>query len=435
MFGCLLPHGWLRKGGSPWLLLPVSVSSAPLRPKADLIAALSERITQIPGANYEFSQPIQLRFNELLSGVKADVAVEVFGDNMDVLLRVAQRVAGATPKRRFGHRLLDRQPQKAIPLPSSQRFCVSPDLEYNLPMDWIFHHQHQAPPILLLHGGAGASPEAAVQQQRQEVLATIGTEVWAKLNQGLPAVVAVTLAVEKLEDCPLFNAGRGAVLQSDGLARLSASLMDGARQKFSGVMLATHILHPSRLAAYLQNREESVVGPLGAQLIARELGIPPELPLTSESIERWTKTLAEREAITDQRIGTVGAVALDLSGRLAAATSTGGGSANFPERISDSATVAGNYASGYAAISCTGKGEEIVDDGLAVRLETRVRDGESLISASRKTLEEAQGCLRRYGWIGIDHTGNRVVCCTTEAIAWWGNPNEAKASDPHQAGL
>lgn len=215
-----------------------------------------------------------------------------------------------------------------------------------------------------------------------------------------------------------------------GAERLSASLMDGARQKFAGVMLATHILHPSRLAAYLQNREESVVGPLGAQLIARELGIPPQLSVTSAAIERRDKTLPDQA-----RSGTVGAVALDLAGRLAAATSTGGGCANFPERVSDSATVAGNYASRYAAISCTGIGEQIVDNGLAVRLETQVRDGQNLISASHQTLQEAMANRRRYGWIGIDSVGDWVVCCTTEAIAWWGSSNATKASDPHQTSL
>lgn len=303
-------------------------------------------------------------------------------------------------------------------------------------MNAIFHHAQTLPPVLLVHGGAGSLPDPAWQKQRQEALATIGTEVWAKLNQGLQAVEAVTLAVEKLEDCPLFNAGRGAALQSDGLARLSASLMDGTRQKFSGVLLATHLLHPSRLAAYLQNREESVVGPLGAQLIAREMGIPLELPVTLESIERWTKALADRGWLsTEQKTGTVGAVALDKNGRLAAATSTGGGSANFPERVSDSATVAGNYASAYAAISCTGIGEQIVDDGLAVRIETRVRDGANLISASLKTLEEAVMRQRRYGWIGVDSAGHWAVACTTEVIFWWGSPNAIPTSDSHQAGL
>lgn len=297
-------------------------------------------------------------------------------------------------------------------------------------MEAIFHSSQASPPILLLHGGAGSRPEPSVQQPRQEMLIAIGAEIFAELNRGLPAVAAVALAVEKLEDCSLFNAGRGAVRQRDGLARLSASLMDGARQKFSGVILATHILHPSRLAAYLQNREESVVGPLGAQLIARELGIPPQLPLTSAAIERRDKTLPDQA-----RSGTVGAVALDLAGKLAAATSTGGGCANFPERVSDSATVAGNYASRYAAISCTGIGEQIVDDGLAVRLETRVRDGQNLISASHQTLQEAMANRRRYGWIGIDSVGNWVVCCTTEAIAWWGSSNATKASDPHQTNL
>ncbi|MFN3920037.1 MAG: isoaspartyl peptidase/L-asparaginase, partial [Methylohalobius sp.] len=162
---------------------------------------------------------------------------------------------------------------------------------------------------------------------------------------------------------------------------------------------------------------------------------PLELPVTLESIERWTKALADRGLLSEPKTGTVGAVALDKHGRLAAATSTGGGSANFPERVSDSATVAGNYASAYAAISCTGIGEQIVDDGLAVRIETRVRDGANLISASHKTLAEAVMRQRRYGWIGVDSTGHWVVACTTEVIFWWGSPNAIPTSDSHQTGL
>ncbi len=278
-----------------------------------------------------------------------------------------------------------------------------------------FSIQQASPPILLIHGGAGKkTKDKHIETQRQQALQCILSEMWPPLEAGLSAVDAATSAVQKLEDCPLFNAGRGAVLQSDGLARLSASLMDGSRGKFSGVMLATHLLNPSRLAAYLQEKEESVVGPLGAQLIAREMGIAPKSPLTPESIQRWIKTLKQ----PNQGYGTVGAVVMDKQGRLAAATSTGGHGANFPERISDSAMVAGNYASAFAAISCTGMGEQIVDDALAARLETRVRDGHTILTASEKCLKEAQTKGREYGWIGIDHQGNGCVFCTTETIAW-----------------
>jgi L-asparaginase len=272
------------------------------------------------------------------------------------------------------------------------------------------------PPVMLIHGGAGpmdADPE--LWERRRTFLRRLAESVWPEVSAGQPAVDAAAAIVERLEAAPAFNAGYGAVLQSDGLARLSASLMDGDRQKFSGVMLATHLLHPIRLALALQDRTESVLGPLGAQLLARELGIPPETPASPERARRWAEAL-ERRARPSGGFGTVGAVVLDAAGRLAAATSTGGGGCNFPERISDSATVAGNYASAWAAISCTGIGEQIVDDGLAVRLETRVRDGLSMVEASDRTYREAVDGQRQYGWIAVDRKGAWAMCRTTEAM-------------------
>lgn len=107
---------------------------------------------------------------------------------------------------------------------------------------------------------------------------------------------------------------------------------------------------------------------------------------------------------------------LDAEGRLAAATSTGGGRFNGPERISDSATVAGNYASAYAAISCTGIGEHIIDDGLAVRLETLVREGLSVVEASERIYRDALARQRVYGWIAVDRRGAWAMCRTAEAM-------------------
>jgi L-asparaginase len=272
------------------------------------------------------------------------------------------------------------------------------------------------PPVMLIHGGAGSpEPDPALAEERAGFLRGLAESAWADIAAGQPAVEAATALVERLEASPLFNAGYGAVLQSDGLARLSASLMDGERQKFSGVMLATHLLHPSRLALALQDKAESVLGPLGAQLLARELGIPPENPAAPERARRWAEQLAQH-AQPAGGAGTVGAVVLDTQGRLAAATSTGGGRFNSPERISDSATVAGNYASAHAAISCTGIGEQIVDDGLAVRLETRVRDGLSIVKASEQTYREALARHREYGWIALDRRGAWAMCRTTAAM-------------------
>jgi len=272
------------------------------------------------------------------------------------------------------------------------------------------------PPVLLIHGGAGsAESDSGLREKRLIYVADLVASVWPEICRGQSAVDAVAEAVKRLETSALFNAGYGSALQSDGLARLSASLMDGERLKFSGVMLATHIIHPIELARMLQNRTESVLGPLGAQLLARELGMAPQNPVPPERARRWADYL-DQQTGTSSGAGTVGAAVLDNQGRLAAATSTGGGRFNFPERISDSATVAGNYASGYAAISCTGIGEQIVDDGVAVRLETRVRDGRSIVDASEATYREAVDRNREYGWIAVDHSGAWSMCWTTETM-------------------
>jgi L-asparaginase len=105
--------------------------------------------------------------------------------------------------------------------------------------------------------------------------------------------------------------------------------------------------------------------------------------------------------------------------RLVAGTSTGGRGFEFPGRVSDSATVAGNYASPFAAISATGIGEEIVDDALCARIETRVRDGLSLEDAGRRTFEEAKASGHRYGWIACDSRGYWCVAHTSEQMSFW----------------
>lgn len=272
-------------------------------------------------------------------------------------------------------------------------------------------------PALIVHGGAGRfDPAAELAQQRDAWLQGLADRLWPRLRSGAPALEVAYSALSELEASGLFNAGRGAALQRDGLARLSAAVMDGERQKFSGVQLVTHLSQPSRLAFALQEEDESVLGPFGAQLLARRLGIPPQIPFSSLQARRW---LEQHEAGSggEREGGTVGVVVLDQEGRLAAATSTGGGRGNGPERMSDSATVAGTYASRHAAISCTGIGEEIVDDALAARLETRIREGRSLCDCCECMLQEAGERSRCYGWIALDRYGNGA-CCATDQMHW-----------------
>jgi L-asparaginase len=175
-----------------------------------------------------------------------------------------------------------------------------------------------------------------------------------------------------------------------------------------------HLVHPSALAKHLQTQSARVLTSPGTELLARELGLPVSTPLTKERIEKWQKKFLDQVESCD----TVGALVRTASGALFAGTSTGGRGYEFPGRVSDSATVAGTYASRFAAISATGVGEEIVDDALAARLETRRRDGLSLESASTKCFAEANAKGRMYGWIAVDMEGFWGVAHTTPTMSF-----------------
>jgi L-asparaginase len=215
-----------------------------------------------------------------------------------------------------------------------------------------------------------------------------------------------------MEDDPQFNAGLGSALQSDGKPRLTAAMMNGDRQSFSGVMSLSDIRHPSRLALELQTASSRVLSTPGCDRLAHKMQQPIEELITPKRLDQWVKNL--REEISCDTVGAI--VCHDRS--LCVGTSTGGRGFEEPGRISDSATVAGTYASGWAAVSATGIGEELVDDALAARLETRVRDGLSLYDASQRCFTEALERGRSYGWIACDAAGHYVVAYTTPAMSF-----------------
>ncbi len=266
-------------------------------------------------------------------------------------------------------------------------------------------------PKLIIHGGAGDSPESkgGVAEARASLYRVLEA-VYPLLWEGASALEAVVKACTMLEDDPRFNAGTGSVLQSDGQIRMSASLMDGERQSFSGVINVSRVQNPIQLAQFLQSQPDRVLSDYGSAELARELQIPPYNPLTDERLAEW---LEERRSNFQRKmagvLGTIGAVALDRQGRLCAGTSTGGRGFERIGRVSDSATPAGNYANQYAAVSCTGIGEHILDEGLAVRIVVRVTDGMTLEQAIAKSFAEARSRQRDCGAIAIDHRG---------AISW-----------------
>ena len=265
-------------------------------------------------------------------------------------------------------------------------------------------------PKVIIHGGAGSAldGEKSADSVRSSLRGVIHS-VYGVLQQGASAEQAVTLACEELEDDPLFNAGTGSVLQSDGQIRMSASLMTSLRQAFSGVINVSRVKNPIRLAQSLQASPDRVVAESGAAELARELQVPVYAPLTQKRLQEWLDLHNSQKSdrvLTSVAVGTVGAVALDDQGRIAAATSTGGRGLERIGRVSDSAMPAGNYATDQAGVSCTGVGEDIIDEGLATRIVVRVTDGLSLAEAMDRSFTEARTRQREFGAIAIAQDGS-----------------------------
>jgi L-asparaginase len=284
-------------------------------------------------------------------------------------------------------------------------------------------------PKLIIHGGAGSSlkGKAGADAVRQSLYAVI-TEVYELLLSGLEAKAAVIRGCQLLEDDPRFNAGTGSVLQSDGQIRMSASLMDGTSQRFSGIINASRVKNPIELAEFLQDSDDRVLSDMGALELMRELQLPYYDPLTKLRLQEWmleregnfdkamAGVVAERELVTEARRGTIGVVVRDIRGRLAAGTSTGGKGFERIGRVSDSAMPAGNYANAHAAISCTGIGEDIIEECLAARIVIRTTDGMSFPHAFEKSFQEAESRSRDFGAIGVAADGTIAWGKTSQVL-------------------
>lgn len=253
---------------------------------------------------------------------------------------------------------------------------------------------------ILIHGGffSESSQSNETKHKKQQALLEI-------LNQGKDflknhsALETAVYTAKLLEDNPLFNAGIGSQIQSDGKIRMSAALMDGVNQKFSGVINIEDIQNPVLIAQKLMKEEDRVLGGIGATNYAKDAGFPM---FSTETAERRHEFLTKKQSLGT---GTIGCVVQDRKGRLAAATSTGGKGFEIPGRISDSATIAGNYANEYCAISCTGVGEDIVSGGLATKIVTRVTDGMPLEKAFEKSFNELKPYDGFAGAIGVTKKG------------------------------
>ncbi|MBP0001567.1 MAG: isoaspartyl peptidase/L-asparaginase [Cyanobacteria bacterium SID2] len=279
-------------------------------------------------------------------------------------------------------------------------------------------------PKLIIHGGAGSSLQGkgGIEAVRQS-LYNILDEVYGLLRDGKSATDAVVRGCQLLEDEPRFNAGTGSVLQSDGQIRMSASLMDGIAHRFSGVINVSRVKNPIEMAQFLQQERDRILSDIGSAELARELSLPVFNPTTDKRLNEWLQDRQDNFQRTmanviaeDAGRGTIGVVALDARGRLAAGTSTGGKGFERIGRVSDSAMPAGNYANRFAGVSCTGIGEDIVDECLAARIVVRVTDGLSLQEAMDRSFAEATENQRDLGAIALDARGNIAWGKTSDVV-------------------
>jgi beta-aspartyl-peptidase (threonine type) len=281
-------------------------------------------------------------------------------------------------------------------------------------------------PALIVHGGCG-TPPAGEEGLRSAACERAADAGWRALQEGGSALDAVEFAVRTLEDEPLLNAGTGAYLQADGVARLDASVMtaDGRAGAVAQVPL---LRHPVSLARYLLERDAHVMlAGREALTLALQLGHELGVVATPEKIAYWQQHLdeacrrldyaamAETWKSENPRLGTVGAVALDARGRLAAATSTGGTGQCYPGRVGDTPIIgAGTYCTPRVGVSLTGVGERIMVKLASKRLSDLVADGGTVTAAAERVLDEVGGGA---GLIAIAADGTVVETRRTPFMA------------------
>ena len=286
-------------------------------------------------------------------------------------------------------------------------------------------------PVLVVHGGAWAIPDDMVEAHTQGVRRALRAG-WKVLEAGGPALEAVEAAVVVMEDDETFDAGRGSFLNRDGRAQLDAAMMDGATLRAGGVGCVEHVRNPIRLARrILEDSPHVYLVAEGAERFAREHGIPlcenSELVIPRE-VERLGNARAQIQHETPEEFtgrllshDTVGAVARDAQGNIAAATSTGGTLNKAPGRVGDSSLIGcGCYADNQsAAVSVTGWGEAIMKLVLAKWAADHTQDGDPPEQAAWGAIRLLEARLRGHGGIILVDTRGRVgIAHNTPRMAW-----------------
>ena len=271
------------------------------------------------------------------------------------------------------------------------------------------------PTAILVHGGCGNPAQGTVEHEddyhrgiEEAVLAAA-----AALTAGAGAIGAAQAAVARLEDNPVFNAGRGSVLTADATVEMDAAIMDGSSGRAGCVAALTTVRYPIALArAVMDTTDDVMMVGAGAERLAdeRELErMDPAWFVTERQLDRLKRAQEGRahEDAGDTPIGTVGAVVLDADGALAAATSTGGRRNQRPGRVGDSPIIgAGTFADARVAISATGNGEAMMRGCVAHEIAALVEHGGLTL---RNACGRALDGIAEIGLIALDADGNHAM--------------------------
>jgi beta-aspartyl-peptidase (threonine type) len=297
----------------------------------------------------------------------------------------------------------------------------------------------RTPPIAVaIHGGSGTIlrkdlPDA-LEASYREALAEAREAAWEILMGGGDALDAVEAGACVLEDCPLFNAGRGSVLTADGTHELDASVMCGRECRAGAVTGLSTVRHPVSLARMVMEKSGFVfLSGAGAEAFADTTGlerVSSDWFTTPGRLEQLEKARAresvvmDHDKVGDEKFGTIGVVALDKQGNLAAATSTGGLTNKRYGRIGDSPVIgAGTYADNRTcAVSCTGYGEEFIRSVVAYDLSARMEYlKESLAEAARQIVHRRLPIIGGSGGlVAVDRDGHVTLPFNTQGMyrAW-----------------
>jgi len=290
---------------------------------------------------------------------------------------------------------------------------------------------------IAVHGGAGVMKNLSENQKqkiKEQITKTL-TEAYKIIEQGGTSMDAVEFAVSEFEDSPLFNAGRGSVYNSEEVQEMDASIMSGQNRSAGAVASVRSIKNPIKVARKVADLTEHVmlIGE-GAEKFAEQIGeeiVSKDYFYSEKNLKRLRKVKNKSTNLNSiqDKIGTVGAVAIDKYGNIAAATSTGGMTNKMPGRVGDSPIIgSGTWAqNNVCGVSSTGHGEFFIKYQVAKEVCTRIEYlNKSIIEASQEIIDELEQIEAYGGIIAIDYDANIAMPFNTDGMIRGGITNKRK---------